>query len=523
MFNQTTLKPELINIIPALAEFSINSAALTLLDNSYGDLVNDSRTVSEGDIFCAIIGHDQDGRAYISKAINQGAKVVITQCETQAEHGDIYLEENTPVVKFYQLNEHLFRLAKSYYQSPQNAMTLIGITGTNGKTSTSQLIAGMLMANHKRCAVIGTNGAGMLGALTPINNTTPAATDLHQFFNRFSAMQVSHVAMEVSSHALSQKRASADLFDIAVFTNLSRDHLDYHGTMEEYALAKRQLFSANHKQIAVLNYDDTQSKIWLQNWPETQPVWLYARDNSVTQFSYFICAQDISLHIHGVSFTLKTHLGETVINSPLLGYFNIDNLLAAIAVLLIDGTEVNQLNDLVKQLAPIEGRMEAFTNPRSDLPTAVVDYAHTPDALEKALLACREHCTNKLHVVFGCGGDRDKGKRALMAQVAEQYADVIVITNDNPRTEDAQLIANDILAGLSQQDSSNVTVILDREQAVLNTLKIAGEGDIVLLAGKGHEDYIILSDGKGGTQKIMYNERALIANYYQQFNAESNL
>jgi UDP-N-acetylmuramoyl-L-alanyl-D-glutamate--2,6-diaminopimelate ligase len=529
MRNNIAGKSSTMNIVGALAEFSITCPELSSLNDICGDLVNDSRMINKGDIFCAIIGNDQDGRIYIDKAISQGASLIIAECELKNDHGSYEIctnSNNTLVINFYQLNINLFDLAKTYYQSPQGQMTMVGITGTNGKTSTSQLIATMLAANKQRCAVIGTNGAGMVDKLTPIDNTTPGATELHHLFRRFVSENISYVAMEVSSHALSQKRVMADLFDIAVFTNLSRDHLDYHGSMEQYALAKRQLFMAGSKQISVLNYDDEQVKLWLNDWPKNQVVWIYGRDETISkqclsrpssvEKSYFVNAQSISHHSQGVSFTLVTHLGDVIINSVLLGDFNIDNLLASICVLLIEGVALNKIASLVNQAKPIAGRMEVFNAKKEQLATTVVDYAHTPDALEKALLACRQHCAGQLFVVFGCGGDRDKGKRALMAQAAEKYADFVVITNDNPRTEDAQLIANDIIEGLTKPDSKQVKVVLDREQAVLDTLATAKQGDIILLAGKGHEDYIIISDGKGGTKKVMYNERELVANFYQK-------
>ena len=487
-----------------------------------GDLHNDSRAIVEGDIFCAIIGHDQDGRQYIEQAINQGAKLVLAECESSTEHGDVIIassEKNVAMVKFYQLNQHLFTLSKSYYQAPQDNMTIVGITGTNGKTTTSQLLAQMLNVYHKPCAVIGTNGAGNIDNLHPIENTTPGACELHQLFNRFNDEQFCYVAMEVSSHALSQKRVQADLFDIALFTNLSRDHLDYHGSMASYGEAKKQIFSADSNQIAVMNFDDKQAKQWLENWPEQQTLWLYGRENNINSYQYFVTAKNINRHSHGVSFILASHLGDVEITSPLLGDFNIDNLLAAISVLLIQGIPLSELPHLVTQVSAIAGRMEATS--AKNLATAVVDYAHTAEALEKALQACRQHCSGELYVVFGCGGDRDKGKRALMAQAAEKQADYLVVTNDNPRSEDAQLIANDIVAGFTNPDAEQITIILEREQAVLKTLNKAQAGDIVLLAGKGHEDYVIVAkhDDDGaiiGTQKLAYNERLVVRNFYQK-------
>jgi len=513
------------------------------LSGFYGDLHNDSRLVAQGDVFCAIIGHDQDGRKYIENAIKQGAKLVLTECENKREHGELVFAEsirdesiddkghqNVAIVKFYQLNQYLFSLTKAYYQAPQDDMTIVGITGTNGKTTTSQLLAQMLNAQHKPCAVIGTNGAGRLDNLHPIENTTPGACELHQLFHRFNNKHTnpnkfSYVAMEVSSHALSQKRVQADLFDIAVFTNLSRDHLDYHGSMESYGEAKKQIFTANSNQVAVVNFDDKQAKQWLNNWPKQQAIWLYSRDesinniNTLSTFKHFVRAKFINHHNQGISFTLDSHLGCIEITSRLLGDFNIDNLLAAISVLLIQGVSLNDIPDLVTQVSAISGRMEATS--ANHFATAVVDYAHTPDALEKALQACRQHCKGDLYVVFGCGGDRDKGKRALMAKAAEKQADFVVVTNDNPRRENPQLIASDIIAGFTDPEADKITVVLEREQAVLNTLNKAKVGDIVLLAGKGHEDYIIVGkyDENGdviGTQKLPYNERAIVSRFYEK-------
>jgi len=515
-------KPATYNIIASLSLFNINLPETLNLMGFAGDLHNDSRAIDAGDIFCAIIGHHQDGRQFIEKAIIQGAKLVLAECEKSSEHGEVEFSSSktgVAVVKFYQLNQQLFSLAKSYYQQPQDNMTIVGITGTNGKTTTSQLLAQMLSESKKSCAIIGTNGAGSVDNLTPIDNTTPGACELHQLFHRFTGEGFSHVAMEVSSHALSQKRVVADLFDIALFTNLSRDHLDYHGSMASYGEAKKQIFTGNEHQVAVINFDDEQGRLWLDGWTEQQPLWAYGLQNGISAYQNYVTAKEINRHSHGVSFTLVSHLGSVEVSSSLLGDFNIDNLLAAISVLLIQGVELSDIPKLAKQVNAISGRMEATS--AEHLATAVVDYAHTPDALEKALLACRQHCAGEVYVVFGCGGDRDKGKRPLMAQAAEKHADFLVVTNDNPRSESAQSIANDIVAGFTKPDADNISIILEREQAVLNTLKKAQAGDIVLLAGKGHEDYVIMPkcDENGaiiGTHKLAYDERLVVAEFYNK-------
>jgi UDP-N-acetylmuramoyl-L-alanyl-D-glutamate--2,6-diaminopimelate ligase len=499
-----------------LHNFSINLPGYFTLTYPLGDLTNDTRQLNSGDVFCAVIGHVVDGRQYITSAINKGASLVLAECSDKSEHGNIVIQQNVVVVSFYQLNKKLFTLASAYYQTPQAKITMIGITGTNGKTSTSQLLGQILTSCHKPCAIIGTNGAGMVNNLHTIENTTPSATDLVQLFDQFNKQKATHLAMEVSSHALEQGRVNGNAFDIAVFTNLSRDHLDYHGSMADYAAAKRQLFIHNDKQIAVLNGDDRQVETWLAIWPDNQKnVWLYGRSDLVKKSSQFVSCYNIEHHNQGVSFILNTHRGEIEIHSPLLGDFNIDNLLAVIAVLLIEGLSLGNIAQKITTVKAIAGRMEAFSaeiSTASTSPTAVVDYAHTPDALEKALQACRQHCHGRLYVVFGCGGDRDKGKRVLMAQAAEKYADYLVITNDNPRTETPMSIIDDILVGLTPQ--AKYKVIVDRKQAVLATLIEANTDDVVLFAGKGHEDYIIL-----GKDKIDYNERQVVIDFFKQQNS----
>jgi UDP-N-acetylmuramoyl-L-alanyl-D-glutamate--2,6-diaminopimelate ligase len=517
-------KPSRQFIAQLLDGFSIKLPADFTQTNPLGDLTNDTRQLKSGDVFCAIIGHVVDGRQYITSAINKGASLVLAECADESEHGNIVFQQDVAVVNFYQLNKKLFTLASAYYQTPQAKMTMIGITGTNGKTSTSQLLGQILTSCQKPCAIIGTNGAGMVHDLQTIENTTPSATDLVKLFNQFNKQKVTHLAMEVSSHALEQGRVNGNAFDIAIFTNLSRDHLDYHGNMIDYAAAKRQLFIDNDKQVAVLNVDDQQVNTWLATWPNNQKnLWLYGRSDSVKNSSQFVSCHNIEHHSQGVSFILTTHLGEIGIHSPLLGDFNIDNLLAVIAVLLIEEISLADIAQKITGVKAIAGRMEAFsakalistastasTIPKT--PTAVVDYAHTPDALEKALQACRQHCHGSLYVVFGCGGDRDKGKRVLMAQAAEKYADYLVITNDNPRSEAPMSIIDDILVGLTRQAQHKV--IVNRKQAVLATLNEAKTDDVVLLAGKGHEDYIIL-----GKDKIDYNERQVVMDFFKHVDA----
>ncbi len=508
-----------IEAILNFAAISLSTDDLTQLKTAFSeneqaavtaDLVNDTRAIKAGDVFCAVIGSLRDGREYIAQALAANCVMIIQETTEPSAHGQITWSQQADskaiaVLNYFQLNQQLFEVAKAFYGAPQQSLNIIGITGTNGKTSTSQIIANLLDYCQRNCAVIGTNGAGKLASLQTIENTTPGATQLHQLLASFKAKNITDVAMEVSSHALAQKRVAAALFNTAVFTNLTRDHLDYHQTMAAYAAAKKEIFTGDHQQVAVINGDDKQAQRWLENWPKLQPVVVYGRGENITSHARFVQAIDIKHHVDGVSFVLNTEQGKSEIRSQLLGDFNVENLLAAIAVLMVENIELTTIASAIRQLVPIIGRMEAFTS--LGKPTAVVDYAHTPDALASALDACRLHCQGKLWLVFGCGGDRDSGKRALMAEVAQSKADHIIITNDNPRSEDPEAIAADIMAGFSA--AGNVETILDRTTAVLTALKNAKANDVILCAGKGHEDYIIV-----GNQKSHYDERAVVREFY---------
>lgn len=491
-----------------LAKFGINVSLD--ISKQVRHLVNDSRELTAGDIFCAVNGTAQKGREFITQALTKNCHVILVECDSKEQHGQHVIEqndnqENVAVIEFYELNKTLFSLAETFYQSPQSKMNIIGITGTNGKTSTSQMLAQLLDSCGKPCSVIGTNGFGKVNALSPLNNTTPGATELHKLLESFANEQQSTVAMEVSSHALEQKRVLNTLFDTAIFTNLSRDHLDYHQTMENYAEAKFKIFSQSSCQIAIVNGDDVIGKQWISDWKQLDTLIVYGRSKGITHNSSFVHASNIEHLPSATRFTLTTHLESKIIESPLIGDFNIDNLLAAISVLVSQKLSIDVIAQAVSTLTPVMGRMEVFE--KLDMPLTIVDYAHTPDGLKNALLACRQHCKGAVWVVFGCGGDRDKGKRPLMGKVAEMQSDHVIVTNDNPRTENAETIAKEILEGCEKPEK--ISVMLERQKAVITTLKQAKKDDVVLLAGKGHEDYILM-----GNQRTHYNERELVRSIY---------
>lgn len=509
--SKTNLPKANYSIASALAEFDISIDHLTT-----NNMVNDSRAVQKGDVFCAIIGTVQDGREYIDQALNNGAGLIIVQCQLAQQHGNIMYKSSaklggkTPVVQFYQLDKKLFLLAQSYYQSPQENMLTVGITGTNGKTSTAITLASLLTNCHKKSAVIGTVGAGVFPKISQITNTTPGSTETFNLISNFAKQDVKYLTMEVSSHAIHQKRVLPELFDVAVFTNLSRDHLDYHETMKAYADVKFSLFNSQKAQLAVINADDAYANDWLkQTIVKTENLFLYGRNSEIKALpnAGYAIAENIQHHQQGISFELRTHLGNCDIQSPQLGDFNIDNLLAAISVLLTQRFSLEDIKQAIIALSAVIGRMETFNG--KDKPLAIVDYAHTPDGLEKALMAAKQHCTGELWVVFGCGGDRDKGKRPEMGAIAESYADHIIVTNDNPRTEAPEMIVSEILSGCKKME--RITIILDRVQAIKSAFSHAKPEDCILFAGKGHEDYIVI-----GTEKVPYNERELVQAYYKK-------
>ena len=452
----------------------------------------DSRAVSSGDIFVAVIGHAVDGRRFIDKAIELGASAVIAQACEEHVHGSVELRNGIAIAYVQDLNQELSALAGRVYQS--DATQLIGVTGTNGKTTITQLIAQWLDLVGQRSGVMGTTGNGFLDDLQTAKNTTGSAIEIQRTLSELSAQNAAYTAMEISSHGLVQGRVKALKFAAGVFTNLSRDHLDYHGTMEEYALAKQSLFTKHHCQHAIINADDPVGLAWLSELSDAVAVSL----NPITDRANAVWASDVAYAETGIRMDFDGAWGTGSLQVPLIGQFNASNVLVAFATLLALGIDKQQLVDSAPKLQPVIGRMELFQAPQKA--KVVVDYAHTPDALEKALAALRVHCSGNLWAIFGCGGDRDKGKRPMMAETAEQFADKIIISDDNPRSEDPAEIVKDMLVGLKQPQAAYVEH--DRYQAAKFALEQAGNNDIILLAGKGHEDYQVLKD-----ETVHYSDR----------------
>ena len=456
---------------------------------SVSGLQLDSRKVEPGDAFVALRGTRQHGIAFAARAQQNGAVAILA--ETPIESSDTTL----PVIGIEALGQELGEIAARWHCNPTASMNVIGITGTNGKTSTVQLLAQALSANGRTVASIGTLGAGRYGALAAGERTTPDAIELQSLFADFRNADVSDVAMEVSSHALEHGRVNAVEFDVAVFTNLSRDHLDYHGDMDNYAAAKARLFQWPSLATAIINIDDAFGRHLLGQLPDGVTALSYGIDNVDAD----VAAREVRSDGAGLHFNLRSPWGNAEIDSCLLGRFNVANLLAVVACLAKSGVAFDDIVATLPKLEPVAGRMNRID--AGDL-VLVVDYAHTPDALEQALTSLRSHCAGKLICVFGCGGDRDQGKRPQMAEVAERLADAVIVTDDNPRSESGDEIVAQILVGFV--DPERAMVERDRERAIHLAAMAARGGDIVLIAGKGHETYQEIGD-----QRLPFDDRVV--------------
>ena len=445
-------------------------------------LVMDSREVTPGCAFVAIAGFGAHGLQFADKARAAGAVAVLFEPPAPAD-----LTPPAGAIAVPHLRARLGELADAFHDRVTDAMTLVGVTGTNGKTSTVQLLAQAWTLQGTTAGSVGTLGAGLYGQVVPTGFTTPLVLRTHALLAELHDAGAQAVAMEVSSHALDQGRVAGLHYDVAVFTNLTRDHLDYHGDMDTYGAAKARLFQWPGLKGAAINLDDA--------FGATLPA-LLAEGVPCIGFSSrghadaVVRAESLRLDAGGIHFDLVVHGDTHPVHSPLLGRFNVDNLLAVAATLLALGHAPAAIAATLSRLQPIHGRMNRLggdEGPKGRRPLVVIDYAHTPDALEQALASLRGHAQARLLCVFGCGGERDRGKRPQMAAIAERLADVVVVTDDNPRAEDGDRIVQDIMAGFAAPQA--VHVQRDRAKAIAFAVAAAAADDIVLVAGKGHEPY----------------------------------
>jgi UDP-N-acetylmuramoyl-L-alanyl-D-glutamate--2,6-diaminopimelate ligase len=448
-------------------------------------------------------GTQQDGRVHIADAIARGAAAVAYE----AEGAVAMTASSAELVPLRGLAGQLSAIAGRFYGEPSRALHLIGITGTNGKTSVSQLLAQALDLLGERCGIVGTLGNGFYNALALGRHTTPDPIGVQATLADMKNAGARAVAMEVSSHGLHQGRVAALAFDVAVFTNLSRDHLDYHGSMQAYAEAKAMLFNRPGLRCRVLNLDDSFGRELAAVEQESRLI-----SYSLIDASAYLYCREAHFDEQGVRATLVTPRGEGSLRSSLLGRFNLSNLLAVVGTLLGMDYPLDEILQLLPQLQGPIGRMQRLggSNPgRAKQPLVVVDYAHTPDALEKVLEALRPHVKGRLLCLFGCGGDRDSGKRPLMAAVVERLADGVLVTDDNPRTEAPKQIFRDIYAGFAHPEF--VQFVHGRGQAIAQLIASASADDVLVLAGKGHEDYQEINGERQPFSDLVEAAKALAA------------
>ncbi len=442
-------------------------------------LVLDSRAIEPGDAFVAIGGFGTHGLHFVEQARAASASAILYEPpvpdDVPPPPGD--------AIAVPGLRARMGAMADEFHGHPSRAMAMVGVTGTSGKTSTVQLLAQAWTLLGTRSGTIGTLGAGLYGEAVATGFTTPLVLQMHALLAQLREAGAKALAMEVSSHALDQGRVDAVHYDVAVFTNLTRDHLDYHGDMETYGAAKARLFAREGLRAAVVNLDDAYGRRLLAGLPEgVRAVATSARGDAAAQ----VRAENVALDAGGIAFDLLLDGERVSVRSPLLGRFNIDNLLAVAGVLLAQDVAPGDIAGVLSRLEPIPGRMNRLGGDGA-LPLVVVDYSHKPDPLEQALASLRGHLRGRLTCVFGCGGERDRGKRPQMAAIAEANADRVIVTDDNPRGEDGDAIVADIVAGFS--DPAAVVVERDRRRAIARAIGEAGPDDIVLIAGKGHEAY----------------------------------
>lgn len=447
----------------------------------------DSRMIMPGDLFIAVSGQQQDGRAFINQAIQKGAIAVLL--ESQDNLPDL----NVPVLKISDLKNKIGQIAACFFKTPLDQMQFIGVTGTNGKTTTTHWIAHLLGSAKVPCGIIGTQGYGFLDALTLGTHTTPDPVSLYRQIHALYQQNATAIAMEVSSHALSQARVQGLRFETGVFTNLGHDHLDYHGTQAEYLREKEKLFENYTDKNAVFNIDDPMGRQMFEKFKQDSKLNCYGVSLSLLE--------KLEISDRGLCAKIVSPFGTGFLEAPILGEFNLTNLLMAITVASLHGVPFQTILERTKSLKAIPGRMERFCEKTA--PQVVVDYAHTPEALRLVLQALRPHCTGQLWCVFGCGGDRDREKRPKMVKIAQAFSDRVILTQDNPRTEGLEQIFSDMLKG--SEDPDLISIELDRTNAINLAIQVAKTQDCILIAGKGDEPFHLV-EGK----RIPYQDSAVV-------------
>jgi UDP-N-acetylmuramoyl-L-alanyl-D-glutamate--2,6-diaminopimelate ligase len=501
------------------------------------DVTLDSRSVEAGALFLACRGTARHGLEFAEQAVGRGARAILYESGSAA--AESRLAESLPpnvrkavaagtlfIAPVPRLAAEVGTIADRFFESPSQSLAIAGFTGTNGKTTCAYLTAQALQKLGRRGGYLGTLGSGLPGSIRALELTTPDAVTVHRQLAALRALGAECVAMEVSSHALAQGRVNGVRFRAAAFTNLTRDHLDFHGSMEAYGAAKARLFERDLA-ARIVNVDDAFGRELARRFDGAAGRLFLTGRQPVERGSIgagrdaeHLWARDVRLEPAGILFTLDSSRGAARVEAPLLGDFNVENLLTVLGVLLALDVPLDRAVAVLRECSAPPGRMQIVRGAESD-PIAIVDYAHTPDALAKALHAARRHCAGALRVVFGCGGDRDRGKRAPMGRTARELADEVIVTDDNPRTEDPGRIVADILEGIEAPApeaaasgerttaANTVRVQHDRASAIGEALAHSGAGDVVLIAGKGHEDYQIV-----GRERRPFSDQAVARAFF---------
>ena len=486
-----------------------------LADRPVIGLAADSRRVRPGDVFFAVRGGNRHGLEFLEAVQAAGAIAVVWE---PPYAGPVPAAgSGSPLLAMPDLRRNLGLIASRFYAEPSRHMAVVGITGTDGKTSCAHFIAQALSDTEAGpCGLLGTLGLGVYGAVEPTLHTTPDVLAVQRWLAKLAADGRRYAVMEASSHALDQGRVEGVEFTVAVLTHLSRDHLDYHGTLEAYAAAKRRLFLSHRPRWAVLNLDDAFGRGIAADLRGAIPTTVigYGLGERPARLERWVWSETLDLSPTGLRLGIRSSWGDGELQVGVLGRFNASNLLAALATLLALDRPLSEALTRLARTVPVPGRMERLGGELNQL-LAVIDYAHTPHALEQVLIALREHGGPRLWCIFGCGGDRDPGKRPLMGAMAERWADRVIVTDDNPRTEDPNRIVSAILAGMQQPERAEV--IRDRQTAIVQVLAEATVGDIVLIAGKGHEDYQII-----GVERRPFSDRAVVQHYLSSQRSEES-
>jgi len=488
MQNETSFTWRLEKLLQDWVEVHTNHTETTIRGLSL-----DSRSTREGDLFFALRGLQQHGLEYAPQAVVNGAAAIAWETNSEINKND--LPSQVPCIGIEDLQSKLGFICQHFYRNPTQHMKVIAVTGTDGKTSVSQFIAQAFHQLNLQCGVVGTLGYGIYPRFDDASHTTPDAVRMHGLLNDFYTSNIKHTVLEASSHGLQQGRLNGVEIDTGVFTNLGRDHMDYHASMQDYFDAKRLLFQNTNLKNAVINIDDEAGLRLAKEFSEKLNVITYSIHDNRLASNAFINATNINSKSGLTTFDIDSSYGTTTSQTKLVGKFNISNLLAVLGSLLSSEVEFDRAAYVLGSLQTVSGRMEFIQQADSTnnkLPAVVIDYAHTPQALINVLKVLQQQCNGKLWCVFGCGGNRDQGKRKLMAQAVEEFADVAVITDDNPRFEDPQAITDEIKAGFTT--TSKHFLVHDRREAIEYAIQHADQDDIVLIAGKGHETVQIVKN-----------------------------